>query len=92
MHLDTMEPGYPFAFWVYMGSFSVQAELSHSMSTKRQVHKCSGSAQGSQDHHAYQTPIICILVTWIHKFVIPGYHGAWLLMLIPVCTRGDFTS
>ena len=49
-----------------LGQQIIQAELSHSMSTKRQVQKRpytvyeqrTRCAQGSQDHHVHQTPII----------------------------------
>ena len=49
-----------------LGQQIIQAELSHSMSTKRQVQKRlykvynhrARCAQGSQDHHVHQTPII----------------------------------
>jgi hypothetical protein len=39
----TTEPGYLFVLWRARGVVW-QAELSHSLSTKRQVHKCSGCA------------------------------------------------
>ena len=86
------------------GKGSVQAELSHSMSTKRQLQKRSITHVNARDEiqsvrsvrkvrtrltRSPRLPDTYYLDTryWIHKLMILGYHGAWLLILIPDGTR-----
>ena len=90
-----------------LGKQIIQAELSHSMSTKRQVQNnifvvnARYKIQSVRSTRMMRTrltrsprlPDTYYLDTsyWIHK-LIPGFHRAWLLILLPDGTRGDFTS